>query len=145
MVAVKGSATVAEKSTSGSKRWEVIGGGVDFWSGPRSSGCSFQSGSWHARSCPSPPQHLMLSGCSTQLSCSCRAARAWRLSAPRHASRTVRTQARYAPPSDDIPGGPGDMYGMRPSGLATPREVLPSRELVEVGTKLMRNPSWYII
>ena len=91
-----------------------------------------------------PPQHLMLSGCSTQLPCSCRAARAWRLSAPRHASRTVRTQARYAPPSDDIPG-PGDMYGMRPSGLATPREVLPSRELVEIGTKLTRNPSWYII
>ncbi|KAI0722925.1 hypothetical protein C8Q76DRAFT_378661 [Earliella scabrosa] len=70
-----------------------------------------------------PPQHLMLSGCSTQLPCSCRAARAWRLSAPRHASRTVRTQARYAPPSDDIPG-PGDMYGMRPSGLATPRELV---------------------
>lgn len=76
------------------------------------------------RSCSlSPhPRRAMLDGCSTRLQCSCRIYQAWRFSSFRNHSRSVRTQARYAP-SDEIPGA-SDMYGMKPSGLATPREVL---------------------
>ncbi|KAI0774321.1 ClpX ATPase regulatory subunit [Fomes fomentarius] len=64
----------------------------------------------------------MLDGCSTRLQCSCRIYQAWRFSSIRNHSRSVRTQARYAP-SDEIPGA-SDMYGMKPSGLATPRELV---------------------
>ncbi|KAI0750831.1 ClpX ATPase regulatory subunit [Daedaleopsis nitida] len=65
----------------------------------------------------------MLDGCSTRLRCSCRAYRAWRLSALHTPSRSVRTNAHYVPPSDGVPGSSA-MYNMRPSGLATPRELV---------------------
>ncbi|KAI0719507.1 ClpX ATPase regulatory subunit [Cerioporus squamosus] len=68
----------------------------------------------------------MLDGCSARLHCAGRLQHVWRLSPPRDPSRArlVRTQARYAPPpSDDAPGA-GNMYSMRPSGLATPRELV---------------------
>ena len=58
----------------------------------------------------------------SRFQCSCRLYRSWHFTALRSQSRSVRTNARYAPHSDDSSIA-GDTYPMRPSGLATPREV----------------------
>ncbi|KAI1786503.1 ClpX ATPase regulatory subunit [Ganoderma leucocontextum] len=61
----------------------------------------------------------MLESWSNRLSCSCRNSRAWRSSLSSNLLRSIRTQVRYAP-VDDL--NPNNTY--RPSGLATPRELV---------------------
>ncbi|KAM5532289.1 hypothetical protein V8D89_014047 [Ganoderma adspersum] len=60
----------------------------------------------------------MLESWSNRLSCSCRKSRAWQISPSHLLPRSIRTQARYAP-TDDNPNN-----AFRPSGLATPRELV---------------------
>lgn len=76
-----------------------------------------------------PRRPAMLDGCSARLHCAGRLQYLRPLSTLRNHSRFVRTQARYAPsPSGDAPDA-SDTYDMRPSGLATPREVQPAHEM----------------
>ncbi|KAI0375686.1 ClpX ATPase regulatory subunit [Pilatotrama ljubarskyi] len=64
----------------------------------------------------------MLDGYSTALNCCSRIpVAAWRSYHSRVSARSVRTQARYAP-QDDLSGD--SMYGPRPTGLATPRQLV---------------------
>ncbi|KAI9000965.1 ClpX ATPase regulatory subunit [Trametes punicea] len=63
----------------------------------------------------------MLDTCSTVLNCCSRISAARTPSCSRIFTRSVRTQPRYAP-QDDLSGDP--LYGTRPLGLATPRQLV---------------------